>query len=405
MARRAETLFGGTLLPQSRLLAVFSALSVGLVCGITAFLLSASYVRRMPAVGWLIHEPGDAEIRSPRAGTIARLWAADGQLVKVGAPLVQIDTGRSFGDTPDAEERILAKLSDEQASLAGQIVTEQTLLASNRKVLRRGIDDAERKIAALGDLRAVAQRRLDLADADAHRLSGLAEKGYVARNVRDSALNEALAARMALGEIEQREREALGELTAKRVDFESAPLRAQQRIAELRGAQSRIEQQIVEARSAQSTLVRAPIAGRVANVVGRLGETVAGGSALLTVVPEDAVLRAELFVSTRAAGFVAHGAVVHVRYDAFPFQQFGQHAGTVASVDRGIVMPGMRSLPFTLSEPSYRVSLTLSEQSVAAYGQKFELRSGMTLRADILQERRRLVDWVLDPMYAMASRS
>lgn len=55
-------------------------------------------------------------------------------------------------------------------------------------------------------------------------------------------------------------------------------------------------------------------------------------------------------------------------------------------------------------EPYYRVVVELSAQSITAYGKAEPLRPGMLLEADILGERRKLYEWVLEPLYSLTGR-
>lgn len=93
-----------------------------------------------------------------------------------------------------------------------------------------------------------------------------------------------------------------------------------------------------------------------------------------------------------------------MRYRAFPYQKFGQHLGRVRDVSRSAVSPGevSRHLGQDIKEPRYRVIVALDGQSVLAYGQEEMLRPGMTLDADILLDRRRLIEWVLEPLFGFA---
>jgi membrane fusion protein len=56
------------------------------------------------------------------------------------------------------------------------------------------------------------------------------------------------------------------------------------------------------------------------------------------------------------------------------------------------------------SEPLYRITVNLAAQAVTAYGQPQMLQAGMSLDADILQERRRLYEWVLEPLYSLTGK-
>ena len=50
-------------------------------------------------------------------------------------------------------------------------------------------------------------------------------------------------------------------------------------------------------------------------------------------------------------------------------------------------------LPIVLQEPVYRLRAKLTKQQVQAYGQAFELKSGMLFEADIMLEQRTLIEW------------
>ena len=54
------------------------------------------------------------------------------------------------------------------------------------------------------------------------------------------------------------------------------------------------------------------------------------------------------------------------------------------------------------AEPVYRIVVKLDRQSVWAYNKQQLFRAGMTLDADIRQDRRRLIDWVMDPLISVA---
>jgi membrane fusion protein len=112
---------------------------------------------------------------------------------------------------------------------------------------------------------------------------------------------------------------------------------------------------------------------------------------------------------------VRPGQRVLLRYQAYPYQRFGHYEGVVVSVSRAALSPS--ELPVQLAgltsltgfgsgaaEPIYRVTVALASQSVMAYGAQVPLQPGMTLEADVALERRRLFEWVLDPLYAVTGQ-
>jgi membrane fusion protein len=103
-------------------------------------------------------------------------------------------------------------------------------------------------------------------------------------------------------------------------------------------------------------------------------------------------------VPTRAIGFIRPGQPVRVLYDAFPYQNFGTYSGRTVKVSQTILTSTDVSVPVTLKEPVYRVTAELDRPDIDAYGQKIPLQSGMLLKADIILEKRSLLNWLLAPL-------
>ena len=56
-------------------------------------------------------------------------------------------------------------------------------------------------------------------------------------------------------------------------------------------------------------------------------------------------------------------------------------------------------------EPLYRIKARLDSQAVAAYGRFEPLQPGMQVEADILLDRRRLIEWIFEPILGLAGRA
>ncbi|HMG06581.1 MAG TPA: secretion protein HlyD, partial [Chthoniobacterales bacterium] len=81
-----------------------------------------------------------------------------------------------------------------------------------------------------------------------------------------------------------------------------------------------------------------------------------------------------------------------------------QKAGRVLAVSRSATAASELTvlLGRTITEPLYRVLVALDQQTVNAYGRAEALKPGMTVDADILLDRRRLIEWVLEPLYGVS---
>jgi membrane fusion protein len=99
---------------------------------------------------------------------------------------------------------------------------------------------------------------------------------------------------------------------------------------------------------------------------------------------------------------------VQVRYDAYPYQKFGQHQGRVVAVSAAGVtaaeLPGQLALPAVPGETLFAVTVALPAQTLGAAGNPMPLQVGMRVEADLMHETRRLYEWILEPLYAARAR-
>jgi membrane fusion protein len=139
-----------------------------------------------------------------------------------------------------------------------------------------------------------------------------------------------------------------------------------------------------------------------------LGQSVELGRPLAQLVPATNQLTVRLYAPSKAAGFVQVGAPVLMRFDAFPYQKYGQLKGKVLSVSKAAVsaadIQGYTPRAELVGEPLFAITVSLPEQILVNDTQKLQLQSGMRVEADLLHETRRLYEWILEPLYAARSR-
>jgi len=168
-------------------------------------------------------------------------------------------------------------------------------------------------------------------------------------------------------------------------------------------------------------VIRAPADGTVSALVADVGQSVGPGVALANLVPANdhggasPRLQAELYAPSSAVGFIQAGQTVRLRYQAFPYQRFGHHEGRVLQVSRTpLQTTELASLPLPGAlagsalgqpgEPLYRITVALDAQGVAVDGHTQPLLAGMQLDADVLLERHRLIEWLVEPVLRVARR-
>jgi membrane fusion protein len=173
------------------------------------------------------------------------------------------------------------------------------------------------------------------------------------------------------------------------------------KIQVLRSELATTEQRIAEVSGRRAYVIRAPASGRVSTLQATVGQFADPRRLQMEIVPNESVLQAELFVPTRAIGFVRPGQEVRILYEAFPFQQFGTYKGRVLKISQTILTKSDTFGPIELKEPAYRITATLDRPDIDAYGKKIPLQADMLLRADIILEKRSLISWLLDPLLSV----
>jgi membrane fusion protein len=144
----------------------------------------------------------------------------------------------------------------------------------------------------------------------------------------------------------------------------------------------------------------------------RPGQAVQAGQTIATLVPVAAnkaiTLEAHLFAPSRTAGFLQAGQTVYLRYAAYPYQKFGLHTGRITAVSdtpfaANELPPNLASQLMAQNQSNealYRINVQLDAQSITSYGDAIQLKPGLTLEADVLQERRKVWEWALEPLLA-----
>jgi membrane fusion protein len=332
---------------------------------------------------------------------VARVDIPEGGRVEAGQTIAVVVVPRATVAGGDTQAALAARLEQRAAGLESAQAAQGQLLDAQADGLARQLANARRELAQIEAEVATRQQQVRLADETLARLRRLREGQYVSelqvQQQQASALEQvgqmqvlqrqAIATRRLIAQFQQALRELPGQRQTSQAAF--------QRDFAL------LEQELVETQARGALAVVAPVSGVVATQLFKPGQAVQAGQPLLSVLPGDGTLEAELLVPSRAIGFIEPGDDVLLRYQAYPYQKFGHHRGRVARISRSTVNSAVPASGGTAAEPLYRISVALERQAITAYGKPEPLKPGMLLDADVLGERRTLIEWVLEPLYSL----
>ncbi|UUL84027.1 HlyD family secretion protein [Sphingomonas qomolangmaensis] len=408
---RAEALRRRHEISQPRPLAIappaWSAVSLLLLTGfavVALFLFFGSFARKETVAGALRPVEGAVLSTTDRSGIIAKIHVRENQLVRAGDPLYDVRTESTLldGRTLANESMAVLEAQDGIARLEAGARVAQTMaeLASVQQRAKAG----EASIQGLRVRHALAARRRINAEKQVEAARPLVEKGFLSRQElyrrEDAALFAGLEEAQLASELVQTEEARAGyQLDAQRLRARASGEEAQSEMAA-----TQLRERQLSAAQDRGFRVRAAVSGRVSGLRLTVGMRADPGQPVLTLLPENVPLVADLYIPSRAVGFVLAGQPARLMYEAYPFQKFGVGQGTVVSVSRGPVTPADPVFAESEKEPVYLVRVALAQQTIDAFGERHPLRPGMMLKADLILEKRSIFEWMIDPVLSSSRR-
>ncbi len=373
---------------------------------VVAFFVFGSYTKRERVAGQLLPAQGLLTVAPPLTGTVTGLRVREGQTVAAGAELLAIsaEVATELGGT---RETVARQLKFQRSRLETDLTSQSQLSREAQRGLRTREAALDDQLTQIARQHAQRLRQAELAQRQLDKLQSMRAQGYASNSQVEQQEGVLLDAQARLQELARQRLEVGQQLDQTRQQLRELPLTTRNQQNDIERKLADVEQSIAENEARRTVILRAPQASVVAALLAKPGQIVNAGQSAVSLLPQGAPLEAQLMVPSRAIGFVRTGARVVLRYEAYPFQKFGQQFGHVTEVSRTALSPqevanltGRANVP----EQLYRVVVALDRQDIVAYGKHEALRPGMALEADVLIDRRRLVEWVLEPLYALGRR-
>lgn len=362
-------------------------------------------------------------VQAASTGIVRRIYVREGDVVKKGQPLIDLDPTVSIAEQVQAEKALLAARLDVARNkaiadaLSGKGLnfdpppgTPADVADTQRRLIAAQVAESDAATAgmaaargaSLSDARAAAEqvrtldRTVPVLDRELAAMHGLEAKGYA------PGLKLLEMERQRHSEVGQRSialaQQARAMSDARKYGQQSAQAREQARqtaLADLAKAQSEAmvrEEELTKARQ-KSHLQRllAPVDGTVQQIaVHTVGGVVEAVRPLMVVVPYGA-LTVEAKVLNKDAGFVRKGQDVAVKLEAFPFTRYGTVPGRIASIATDAVDD--RKLG-----PVYVARIALLQSTIDRGDRVVPLAPGMTVTADIRTGQRSIMSYLISPI-------
>lgn len=384
---------------------VFTLLAAGVAFLLIAVALWGQYTRRERVEGYLALDAGAARVLLPDAGRVTDLLIKEGDEVRAGDPMAKISLDRSTGAGGSTSEAVAAEMQTRRTILEREQSQLRELGQQQLEQSRRRAKDLANELTQIDREMKLQEVRIKSARDQVERYKGLAgEKRFVSEALVKQKVDEVTDQEIKLQALQRQRSQVERDLESAKLEEPSIALRSRTQVEQISRQISELQEGLTQVEARRETVIRAPVAGVVTNIAVNRGQSVAPDAPLATVLPKGSGLHVELLVPTRAIGFVKTGQDVVLRYDAFPYERFGQYHGRIIDIGRNVWSAGDRVGPLSAREPVYRVDVSLDTQTVSALGQDFALRPGMLVNADLLLEKRTLFQWMFEPLMKLKER-
>jgi HlyD family secretion protein len=152
--------------------------------------------------------------------------------------------------------------------------------------------------------------------------------------------------------------------------------------------------------------LRSPHDGVVKDLATRTpGSVIAAGTVLMTVVPDNEPLQAEVWITHLDAGLVEPGQAAKIKLAAYPFQRYGLVRGAVAHVSpdaADLPAGGEKARDVAMARTGYRALVDLDSMALEHDGRRYRLTPGMQVTAEVHLGTRTVIEYLLAPLQKVA---
>ncbi len=388
------------------------------------------------AEGKLIPQTYVKIVQPSEQGLIREILVSEGQQVKSGQVLMRLDPTLSDADGKAINADYLSRqitLRRIDAELAGKAEFKRKLndpealysealaqFHANRLAHQSALaEEQNTRDKSMSDLAAAKEARTKLIQTMPHyqqqdqAYAELAKDGYVSKLAATDKAREHIEKEQDLKAQEHLIVSAQATLTSSSRKLEQITADYRQKLQAERADNSvKLDKAQAEQTKQQYRHelleLKAPQDGIIKDVVTHtIGTVISPGTIVMTLVPQDEAVKAEVWVSNEDVGFIHAGQATKIKFASYQFQKYGMVDGQVAHLSADATdnsQQGVGSSSQPNNKPNgnrpyaYRALITLNTQSLVANGVRHSLAPGMQVTAEIHLGTRTILEYLLSPV-------
>lgn len=370
-------------------------------------IIFGQYTRRIEVDGEIISRQQAITLFSPQQGLITRAFTQAGERVKKNDPIYEIDVSRTTSNGKVSQRgaeaihqqifltrQIMEKIAqNKQAtlhSLSQQLTQYRVAYEESNKLVssaRRGLQDMQN---SMGNYDNYLQRGL----INKEQFNNQRYLFYQQQSSWQSLNTQLIQQSLQIINIET-------EMATKSADFDNQS-------AEYALKRSELQRQLAEVNASGTLIITAPEEGSVENMVYTVGQMVSPGDSLAQMMPGGQPdFQLVLWLPDSSVPYITAGDKVNLRYEAYPFEKFGQFPGHIQSVSQ--IPASIKELsmyssiapvnPGAPGQAYYKTLVALDSGSFTHPDKRLSWSNGMKAKTTLFLEKRPLYQWMLSPYY------
>ncbi|KZN60420.1 HlyD family secretion protein [Pseudoalteromonas luteoviolacea] len=368
------------------------------------FVANSKFSNYETVKGSLISDQSILKVYPPSSAIIEKSYVEEGQAVEKGqllfdlrADFLQIEGNASVDLEIKEVNHQIQNLIESKAQLVKKLTLQEEIISQK-------ITNIDAKTQSLKEKRKILEERIVIVKRIFEDKKTLLHDGGISKLDIDASESDYLKLQETLLDQTNTLADLSGQRQALVNDAQSLPIEQASALIELDNNISKLQLQLLSLTRDTEYKVEALNAGIITNIIAREGERVSANYPLFSIAPNDTVLIADLYIPTRAIGFVEQGQGVRLRFEAFPTQLYGDIEGEIFEVSRMLIQPSEWPNPVGLNMPVYRARAKLHAQEIHANGKVLQLQNGLLLDADIILEEQSFLEYILSPILEIKNK-
>lgn len=382
--------------------------SIAFITAFLTFVIAGTYSRRVNVSGEVTTWPRAVNIYSGVQGFIVRQFVHEGQSIKKGDPIYQIDVSKSTrsGVVTDNQRRDIENQLVRVDNIISRLEESKKIRLNTLEKQRLQYSDAFRLSS---DIIRQAAEGIKIMKNNMENYRNYQSKGLITK---DQLTNQVALYYQQQNNLlslsGQNEQNAL-QITSLESQIQTQAADFDNRIYQMELQRYELQKELVDTDVGGEIIIRALSDGKIDSLSVTVGQMVNAGDSLLQVIPENIEnYYLILWVTNDAVPYISAGDKVNIRYEAFPAEKFGQFSATVKTISRTpaskqemLTYKGAPQNTLGISVPWYKVIVKPEKQIISYDGKSLPLENGMKAESTLFQEKRRIYQWMLSPFYDM----